>query len=154
MYRVLSCQYRGFVSAFCTVVGEPTTVHPEKVCMIHLRYPLNQQFRPPLATSGSTVVTLLDTYLPIIPPVDYLSKTVVAVMPQDLSRIRQDFEFINSQAPSFNRYFELMRAGQKIIFLSIWRQQAMAYGATHRTSPLARIAAMLNCFTDKNVAAI
>ncbi|KAM5440314.1 hypothetical protein McanCB21832_000421 [Microsporum canis] len=97
---------------------------------------------------------LLDTDLSIILPVDYLSKTVVAVMTQDLSRIGQDFDFTNTQAPSFSRYFELMGAGQKIILFSKWRQQAIAYGAAHPTSPLARIAAMLDGCTDENAAAL
>jgi len=96
----------------------------------------------------------LDTDLSIILPVDYLSQTVVSIMTSDLSRIGQDFDFSNAKAPNFDRYFELMGAGQKTILFSKWQQKAMAHGAAHPKSPLARIAAMLDSCTDDNAAAL
>jgi thioester reductase-like protein len=89
----------------------------------------------------------LDGNLSMVLPVDYLCKTVVSIVTQDLSRIGQDFDFANTHAPTFNYFFKLMvaaRAGHEVVPFSRWREQALAYAAAHPTSPLARIAAVLD----------
>ncbi|RYP50631.1 hypothetical protein DL768_003913 [Monosporascus sp. mg162] len=94
----------------------------------------------------------LNADLSAVLPVDYVGKTIVAVMTQDyLHRIGQDYDLANARAPSFNHFFKLMgaaSAGQEIEPFSIWRKRASAYGAAHRTSPLARISALLDDVTD------
>ena len=92
----------------------------------------------------------IDADLSSILPVDYLSRTVASIMTRHQSRIGQDFDFNNAQAPSFSRFFALMGAEEKTILFSKWQQQAMAHGAEHPTSPLARIATMLDGCTDDN----
>lgn len=99
----------------------------------------------------------LDADLSIVLPVDYLAKTIVAMVTQHLARIGQDFDFLNSHAPSFSRYFELMgnaSAGQGVLPFSSWRQQALHYADTHPGSALARIVPVLDGSTEESAAAM
>ncbi|KAK5659041.1 hypothetical protein OQA88_1128 [Cercophora sp. LCS_1] len=89
-------------------------------------------------------------------PVDYIAKTVIAVMARDRERIGRDYDFLNGRAPGFNQFFELLAAaggGQKLLPFLEWRERALAYAAEHTTSPLARIAALLDGVTDDKGAA-
>ncbi|KAK4172239.1 hypothetical protein QBC36DRAFT_363297 [Triangularia setosa] len=93
-------------------------------------------------------------------PVDYLSKTIVAVMTEDLSRIGRDYDFVNTRAPTFNRFFEIMGAaagvgGKKHLIEPFcrWRESALAYAAKHRASPLARVSTLLDDIVDDESAA-
>lgn len=96
--------------------------------------------------------------LSIVLPVDYLCKTIVNVATHDLSRIGQDFDFANPQAPSFDEFFQGMitaGTGNEVVRYSIWRERALAYAATHPTSHPARIAAVLDsCSSDEDAAAM
>lgn len=84
-------------------------------------------------------------------PVDYLSRTIADVMTIDLARIGKDYDFVNAQAPSFNRFFELVGAangGVTIVPLDEWQPQALAYASKNPTSSLARIAAVMDGLTQ------
>ena len=100
----------------------------------------------------------LDIDLSAALPVDYLCKTIVAVMVQDRSRIGHDFDFINKNAVSCNHFFELMGATASgdgrhtLLPFAQWRQRALAYAAAHPKSPLARIAAVVDGLTDERAA--
>jgi len=99
----------------------------------------------------------LDADMSAVLPIDYLCKTIVAVMTQDVHRIGRDYDFANARAPSFNHYFKLMSAasvGQEIVPFSTWRKRALAHAAALISSPLARIAALLDSVTDKKAAAM
>lgn len=77
-------------------------------------------------------------------------------MTRDLNRIGENFDFANTRAPSFNHFFKLMSAasaGQGIAPFSRWRERALDYAATHLTSPIARITALLDGVTDDKSAA-
>jgi hypothetical protein len=98
----------------------------------------------------------LDADMSAVLPIDYLCKTIVAVMTQDVHRIGRDYDFANARAPSFNHYFKLMSAasvGQEIVPFSTWRKRALAHAAALISSPLARIAALLDSVTDDQKAA-
>ena len=97
----------------------------------------------------------IDTRLSVVLPVDYLCKTIATVATTDLHRIGQDFDYIQSQAPSFTELFEMMRAagdGQKILGFAAWREKALDYAAAHTASPLARISAVLDGLDDQSAA--
>lgn len=96
----------------------------------------------------------LDADTSIVLPVDYLSKTVVDVMVQDLSQIGKDFDYANARAPSFDRYFEMMGVGSKVVTFDEWRERAMARAVAHPTGALARIAAMLDDCTAEFAASM
>ncbi|MBL1110394.1 amino acid adenylation domain-containing protein [Streptomyces sp. 5-8] len=89
-------------------------------------------------------------------PVDYLCHTIAEAMTGDLTRIGQDYDFVNSQAPTFDRFFEMVGAaaggGAQIVPFDEWRQQALAFAATHPASPLARIAALVDGLTAEGLA--
>lgn len=94
----------------------------------------------------------LDADLSAVLPIDYLCKTIVAAMTRDLGRIGQNYDFANARAPSFNHFFKLMSdasSGQGIIPFLIWRERALDYAATNLTSPIARIATLLDDVTDE-----
>ncbi|KZF26938.1 nonribosomal peptide synthetase 7 [Xylona heveae TC161] len=94
---------------------------------------------------------LLDADLSAVLPIDYLCKTIVAVMTQDIYRIGQDYDFSNARAPSFNHFFKLMCAGtprQEIVPFPRWRERALAYAAANLKSPLARITTLLDGVND------
>ncbi|CAD6592399.1 MAG: hypothetical protein ASARMPRED_006249 [Alectoria sarmentosa] len=100
----------------------------------------------------------LDVDLSVVQPVDYLCRTIVAVMVKDRSRIGHDFDFINKYAVSCNHFFKLMGAaaggdgGHELLPFTQWRQRALAYAAAHPTSSLARIAAVVDGLTNESAA--
>lgn len=98
----------------------------------------------------------LNADLAAVLPVDYLCKTIVTVMTQDMHHIGQDYDFVNAHAPSFNHLFKLMSAashGQEIEPFGRWRERALTYAAKHQASPIARITALLDDVTDDKAAA-
>ena len=100
----------------------------------------------------------LNADLSVIQPVDYLCKTIVAVMVKDRFRIGFDFDFINKYAVSCNHFFKLMGAaagansGHDLLPFTKWREQALAHATAYPKSSLARIAAVLDGLTDAGAA--
>lgn len=91
--------------------------------------------------------------LSVVQPVDYLCKTVVAVMVEDQSRIGQDFDFVNKYAMTSDRFFELMGEGRELVCFLEWKRRALDYATEHPTSLLARIAAVVDGLADEKAAA-
>jgi len=92
-------------------------------------------------------------------PVDYLAKTIVAIMIHDAHRLGRDFDFLNTRAPSCTEFFELigiLGGGKPIqmITFDAWKQRALGYATVHPTSPLARITAVLDGYTDETATAM
>ncbi|KAK3300634.1 polyketide synthase [Chaetomium fimeti] len=101
----------------------------------------------------------LDADLSAVLPVDYLAKTIVAVMTGDLDRLGRDWDFLNPRAPTSTDLFKLIGAvsggePKEIIDFAIWKQRALDYAAEHPTSPLARITAVLDGFTAETAGGI
>ncbi|MEV6596451.1 amino acid adenylation domain-containing protein [Actinoplanes sp. NPDC051346] len=97
----------------------------------------------------------LDADLTAVLPVDYLCRTIAEAMTNDLARIGRDYDFVNSEAPAFDRFFELVGAaggGAEIVPFDEWRQRALAFAVGHPASPLARIAALVDGLTAKGLA--
>jgi polyketide synthase 12 len=87
-------------------------------------------------------------------PVDYLCRTVAEAMTSDLARIGRDYDFVNSGAPDFDRFFEMVGAaggGAEIVPFDEWRQRALEFAAGHPASPLARIAALVDGLTAQGL---
>ncbi|KAF7502738.1 hypothetical protein GJ744_005199 [Endocarpon pusillum] len=77
------------------------------------------------------------------------------MMTQDLHRMGRDFDFVNTRAPTCNEFFKLVgavRDVKEIVTFSTWKQRALDYATAHSTSPLARIAAVLDSYTDETAA--
>ncbi|MFJ8584812.1 amino acid adenylation domain-containing protein [Streptomyces sp. NPDC093595] len=88
-------------------------------------------------------------------PVDYLCRTIAEAMTSDLTRIGADYDFVNSGAPAFDRFFEMVGAaggGAEILPFDEWRERALAFAAGHPASPLARIAALVDGLTAEGLA--
>ncbi|KAH9898629.1 hypothetical protein F4778DRAFT_188751 [Xylariomycetidae sp. FL2044] len=88
-------------------------------------------------------------------PVDYLSRSITRVMTQDLHDKGRDFDFLNTSAPTCNDFFRLvgdMSGGKEMTSFSRWKQRALDYAVVHPKSPLARIAAVLDNYTDETAA--
>jgi amino acid adenylation domain-containing protein/thioester reductase-like protein len=101
----------------------------------------------------------LDADMSAVLPVDYLAKTIVAVMTLDFHRIGRDFDYLNTRAPTCTDFFKLMGAvsggkPKEMIAFSTWRQRALDYATMHPTSPLARITAVLDGYTDETATAM
>nr|APX43977.1 polyketide synthase [Pestalotiopsis microspora] len=85
-------------------------------------------------------------------PVDYLSKTITAIMTQDLHRMGRDFDFVNARAQTCNGFFKLLSAfsgGKEIVAFNTWKQRALSRAVAHPAGALARIAAVLDNYTDE-----
>lgn len=98
----------------------------------------------------------LDADLSVVLPVDYLSKTLMAVVTRDLSWIGKDYDFANTRVPCFDKFFGLMGAAsaeQSIEPFSRWQECVLAYAATHPTTPLAHISPLLDGIVDDESAA-
>jgi reducing polyketide synthase SwnK len=80
-------------------------------------------------------------------------------MTRDFDRIGRDFDFLNPHAPSCAEFFDLLgdvsgREPKEMMAFGAWKRQALDYAATHPASPLARIAAVLDGYTDETAAAM
>lgn len=98
----------------------------------------------------------LSADLAAVLPVDYLARSIVAVMTQDTHLIGQDYDFSNPNALSFNQFSQFLGTashGQTILKFETWRAKALAYISSHRHSCLARISALLDDVTDDKRAA-
>ncbi|KAI4599792.1 putative PKS/NRPS-like protein biosynthetic cluster [Pestalotiopsis sp. 9143b] len=94
----------------------------------------------------------LDADMSAVLPVDYLSKTITAVMTQDLNRMGRDFDFVNARAQTCNEFFGLLSAasgGREIVAFSAWKQRALGHALANTAGPLARIAAVFDSYTDE-----
>ncbi|EMD60240.1 polyketide synthase PKS15 [Bipolaris sorokiniana ND90Pr] len=93
----------------------------------------------------------IDANLAAVLPVDYLSKTIVTMMTKDLHLIGQNYDFANAHAPTFSHFFQLLSdasTGQEIVPFPAWRERALEYALTHRSSLIARIAALIDGVVD------
>jgi polyketide synthase 12 len=96
----------------------------------------------------------LDIGLGAVLPVDYLSRTVVTAMTQDLERIGKDYDFVNPAAPDFGRFAGMINAaGCEVAMLPYaqWQAKALQYAKAHKASALARIAAVLDGMDQADV---
>ena len=99
----------------------------------------------------------LDANLSFVLPVDYLSKIISTVVTNGPPRVGCDFDFVNAHAPSFDKFFQLMGAasgGQGIVTFRSWRLRALAHATADPTSPLARIAVVLDGLDEQSIAAM
>lgn len=90
-------------------------------------------------------------------PVDYLCNTIARIMVEDQQRIGEDYDFVNPQAPSFDRFFKAVgnaSGGKETIPFSEWHRQALEYATTHPKSALARITTILDGHTDETSGAL
>ncbi|KAB5518053.1 polyketide synthase [Coniochaeta sp. 2T2.1] len=91
-------------------------------------------------------------------PVDYLAKTIVDIMTHDSHRLGRDYGFLRARAPTCAEFFGLVGAlshgkGLEVEMIAFgeWKQRALEYAAAQPGSPLARIAAILDDYTDETV---
>ncbi|KAI1637423.1 hypothetical protein F4809DRAFT_640478 [Biscogniauxia mediterranea] len=99
----------------------------------------------------------LNANMSVVLPVDYLSKTIAAMMTRDMHRVGRDYDFLNTRAPTCNDFFKLMgdmSGGKDIVAFDRWKQQALDHATTHSTDPLARIAAVFDNYTDETAASM
>ncbi|KAI8623497.1 hypothetical protein F5Y19DRAFT_458339 [Xylariaceae sp. FL1651] len=101
----------------------------------------------------------LDADLSAVLPVDYLSKTIAAVMTQDLHRMGRDYDFLNTRAPTCNDFFKLLgslRTGGsgtiEIMSFRTWKERALEYATAHPKGPLARITAVIDNYVEETAA--
>jgi polyketide synthase 12 len=96
----------------------------------------------------------LDATLGGVLPVDYLARVVAHVMTRDFKRIGKDYDFINPNAPGFDGFVEILRAAGcrvETAPYAEWRNKALAYAASHQTSSLARISAVIDGLTQQDL---
>ncbi|KAG9254544.1 polyketide synthase [Emericellopsis atlantica] len=93
----------------------------------------------------------VDADLSAVLPVDYLSKTIVNLMTEDLAKQGQDYDFRNPQAVSCTEFFTLMaKDGQsKLVSFNEWKELATTYALAHPQRFLARISAVLDDYTEE-----
>ncbi|KAI9147475.1 Reducing polyketide synthase swnK [Paramyrothecium foliicola] len=96
----------------------------------------------------------LDTDLSAVLPVDYLARTVVDVMMHHTRGRGRDFDFLNTHAPSCAEFFSTLNTinggnAKEVLAYGIWKQRVLAYAAVHPQSPLARITAVVDSYTDE-----
>lgn len=106
--------------------------------------------------SGSVEIGVfpdVDANMSAVLPVDYLSKTIVTIMAEDMHRLDRDYDFLNSRALSCRAFFEMISTltGVKgVVHFDIWKQRALEHAFTNQMSPLARISAVIDGYTSKN----
>lgn len=94
----------------------------------------------------------IDADLSTVLPVDYLCSTIATIMTEDQQRIGEDYDFINPKAPTFNHFFKLMgtaSGARTSLPFSEWHRRALEYATAHPKSSLARIATIVDGFTDE-----
>jgi len=74
-------------------------------------------------------------------PVDYLAKTIVAIMTLDFHRLGRDFDFLSSRAPTWHRIFQAdcdLSGGKpkEMIAFGAWKQRALTMPLCIQRVPL------------------
>ena len=90
-------------------------------------------------------------------PVDYLCNTIAAIMTEDRQRVGEDYDFVNSQAPTFDGFFKLMATasgGKEIVSFNEWHRRVLEHAAAHPKGSLARITAIVDGYTDETAGAL
>lgn len=90
-------------------------------------------------------------------PVDYVCNTIATVMTEDQQRVGEDYDFVNPQAPTCNRFFKVMgtaSGGKETILFSEWHRRALEHAAAHPKGSLARITTILDGYTDETAGAL
>lgn len=90
-------------------------------------------------------------------PVDYPCETIATIMTEDQQRIGEDYDFVNSLAPTFNYFFKVMgtaSGGKETVPFNEWHRRALQYAAAHPKSSLARITTILDGYTDETAGAL
>ncbi|GAW19803.1 hypothetical protein ANO14919_092940 [Xylariales sp. No.14919] len=85
-------------------------------------------------------------------PVDYLCSTIATIMTGDQQRVGEDYDFVNSQAPTFDYFFKVMSTasgGKGIVPFSEWHRRVLEYARSHPKSSLARITTIVDGYTDE-----
>lgn len=93
----------------------------------------------------------LDVQIGGVLPIDYLSQVISTVMLKDTHRVGKDYDFVNATAPRFSALAESIRqagASVEIVPFDTWHARAMKFASAQPKSPLARIAAILDGFTQ------
>ncbi|QKX58562.1 uncharacterized protein TRUGW13939_05687 [Talaromyces rugulosus] len=100
----------------------------------------------------------LDADLSAVLPVNYLCNTIATIMTEDHQRVDEDYDFVNPQATTFNHFLKAMSiasgGGGETIPFSEWRRRAHEYTAIHPKSSLARIATIIDGYTDETAGAL
>ena len=99
----------------------------------------------------------IDADLSAVLPVDYLCRTIATIMTEDQQRVGEDYDFVNARAPTFDDFFTVMGAasgGKEIVPFNEWRRRALEHAVTHPKGPLARIAAIVDGYTDETAGAL
>ncbi|KAI1818264.1 polyketide synthase [Poronia punctata] len=86
--------------------------------------------------------SLQDADMSTVLPVDYLCDTVVTIMTKDQGRVGEDYDLVNSRAPTFDHFFKMM--GGKVLPFEEWHWRALSYATSHPKSSLARITTILD----------
>jgi thioester reductase-like protein len=99
---------------------------------------------------------LIQADMSAVLPVDYLAHTLVSMMTQATHRLGEDFDFLSTRAPTCTDFFRLMVNGDSCesLTFSDWKTRAMKYATAHPASPIARITAVLDCYTDDTAASM
>ncbi|TPX07291.1 uncharacterized protein E0L32_010788 [Thyridium curvatum] len=98
---------------------------------------------------------LVDADMSAVLPVDYLARTIVAIATRDPHGSCCDFDFLSTRAPTCRQFFQRLcdLAGSppgEIIPFEIWKHRALDHARSHPTSPISRITAVLDGYTEEN----
>ncbi|KAJ2975482.1 hypothetical protein NUW58_g8343 [Xylaria curta] len=99
----------------------------------------------------------LNADLSTVLPVDYLCNTIATIMTEDQQRVGEDYDFVNSQAPTFDEFFKVMgvvSGGKETIPFTQWHRRALEYATAHPKSSLARITTIIDGYTDETAGAL
>ncbi|KAK4447373.1 hypothetical protein QBC34DRAFT_382330 [Podospora aff. communis PSN243] len=108
----------------------------------------------------------VDSDMSIVLPVDYLAEVVGSIVTRDLDRIGKDYDFVNKQAQSVPEFFQMIAkmgsgdrylglnhdgsGGMKELPFAEWKYKFEVYVRDAQESQLAKIAPLLDRFTEEN----
>ncbi|MFL6653180.1 MAG: thioester reductase domain-containing protein [Sulfurifustis sp.] len=102
---------------------------------------------------GMGAFPLVDVGLGGVMSVDYLSKTIAQVMTRDVERVGRDYDFLDPNAPTFNRFVEIIRAAGcavETLPYEEWRTKALQHAKSEPKGSLARIGAVIDGLTREH----
>ncbi|KAF2762468.1 polyketide synthase, partial [Pseudovirgaria hyperparasitica] len=99
----------------------------------------------------------IDADLSIVLPVDYLCATIATIMLEDKQRNEECYDFDNPGAPTFDEFFTKLAIANEFkninpVSFSKWLGQVNAHSKNCPAGPLARIASILDGYTDDTAA--
>ncbi|PVH94021.1 hypothetical protein DM02DRAFT_661438 [Periconia macrospinosa] len=94
---------------------------------------------------------VIETDMSSVLPVDYLCRTIAAIIKEDNDPTGKDYDFVNAQASTFEEFFRAISVasgGESMLAFEKWYRKALLYAEKYPQSCAARTIPILDGYTN------